>query len=414
MEESVATLCDKMDVANSELQAIIDRIKEQTMDFSKVNEELISIVEKNIDPSFRDYVKKSIDDQRADINKRVDKLNADKEKGWFSKWDQQDLDVLNKVKDSKNLNAGNIYRYIASLGLDVENCTIESVAVEGLTSKKLNKMFKNCGCQMAVVLVPTNVGFEGSYYRNNRDAGRTAKFQVYQYSKYVDGDGKEKVYFEEAGDRKYYDNSWDSVYKMSSPAEQGEKGRVFMANVNDGSLLKRGVETIWFAYGNTRQEKRKEIDRNFNVNSDKYTRHDVSDKHPSDFEAQDPTKSRWAGRRFDKSGYIIDMDAIQKRLAAYKNSKGSYTKEVAEVTDSFEKALNVYKEQMQQWDPRKGSNEAVKELRQVLDNFASDFRYLAQACEKNDANNISYYLKDGRNFEKKVQPILDKIAKGNV
>ena len=113
------------------------------MNYRKLNEDLITMVEKTIDPDFRKMLKDTGDYQREILRKRAqyrqdqaDYYNqrADERPNdvWYrnnAKDYKNDADSLTKAANAKNMNADRIYREVARY-IDVQNAEMIKIPTQ--------------------------------------------------------------------------------------------------------------------------------------------------------------------------------------------------------------------------------------------------------------------------------------------
>lgn len=254
------------------------------VNFAALNEELIQIVEKNIDPKFRDALKRVETDRKAMLNKAADKYKND---GYYGN------QIKRRLKDSEPVRK--IYQELAKGGLDVEQASIEFIGTGAdLNSKNLKQILKakmdkedyNNGPNRVFLIMDKHYEPE-MWDREDRT-----------------GFGVWEAYYREG---KFFLDD----YVRNSSFQAYAKGRILMADLNAKNKWLADKD-FYIAYGKSNADKRKERTAN---------------KVPQQFR-------RTGGWDADKSGYDLRAarDALQKRLKDYKKNNGTYTKQVEELT----------------------------------------------------------------------------------
>ena len=353
------------------------------MSYRKLNEELISIVEKNIDPKFRDYVKQRSDRQRSLLNKEAAKLDdpyyAD------SSYYQNKKSKLKKLAKAKNQDADRIYKYIGKY-LDVENCTIETIPTEDLKSGKLRKLIKSkLNKDTTGILLQPISGYSG-------DETDYKSFRAYICE--IEKDTDKLIITPSYGDGRYYMSE-----KPTGVTAHTDATNTFMADLNAGRI----EGDLYFAYGKYISDVRKEKGREGSA----YNR-GLQAKIPTNLYRfkYDNEKDVFATDSIDKSGYLTGQADLLKRLAQYKQSKGSYQKEVEEIYNAFDNLYNKYKEAVNNYDPRKSgdtysSRYSLRDLHKQVEDCSYYIAELAKSLEKNDGNMVSSDLKAAKNVLKR-------------
>ena len=340
-------------------------------DFKALREELISLVEKTIDPSFRDYLNKTADRQRELYTQGRDAAAAAYDKAvqdnndWAKKYALEDKDYYEKALKGK-MNSELVYKELAKY-IDVNNATIVKIAVDDtLKSSKLRKELKKYLTDTninGVLLVPDTPSYSYSRYsKHNIDA-------LYSFDAY-------RVYLgSETG--KLYIDPIQSYQRYNHPFSNDAKpANSFMSRLNNGVY----TGDFYFAYGENIGLTRKKKGRMY------YGR--------SEEEIYGPNyrdKKRAGTDGYDKSGYYKDTQALLDRLAQYKQSKGVYKKDVDTIYSAFDTILQDYKDAVQQYDPRKKDNISSYDLRnkrQKVENASFSISTLADALENNDGPRI--------------------------
>lgn len=341
-------------------------------DFKALHEELISLVEKTIDPSFRDYLNKTAARQRELYTQGRDTAaaNYDKAVQDNNDWAKKDaLDAKNYYEKALKgkMNSELIYKELAKY-IDVNNATIVKIAVDDtLKSSKLRKELKKYLTDTnidGVLLVP-NV----PYYINSKNLYKYDIDALYSFDAYRVYLGSEtgKLYIDPIQPYQRYKHPFS---KDAKPANS------FMSSLNNGIY----TGDFYFAYGENIGLTRKKKGRMY------YGR--------SEEEIYGPNyrdKKRAGTNGYDKSGYYKDTQALLDRLAQYKQSKGVYKKDVDTIYSAFDTILQDYKDAVQQYDPRKKDNISSYDLRnkrQKVENASFSISALADALENNDGPRI--------------------------
>ena len=337
------------------------------MNYRKLNEELISIVEKNIDPSFRDFIQRRSDEQRQQFSNKAAyyrKLAQDADEGSFWKDDyEKDADTFDAEAKKKNMPIQNVYKELAHY-IDVENANIIKIENNGLTSKQLRK-------ELAKYI--TNENIEGILLIPNVQPpliGRSLRTIKNQSS----FDAFNVTYSKE-DNRIYLQPYWNSSGSRNITVDGPAVNR-FMADLNKGNY----TTDLYLAYGENIRKTR------VNKGRQSYLR-DEEEIYGKNFRSR-----KYAGQyEFDKSGYVKGTEDLMKRLAQYKQQKGSYTKDIDLIYNAFDKLMDEYRQQVASYDPRKPQTRnryEIEQARKAVGNVAYKIEWLADAIESGNGPEI--------------------------
>lgn len=339
------------------------------MDYKKLNEELISIVEKNIDPKFRQFIKDRNEVQKQYLQKEInDKIKYSGGEENLSDYTKQKIDKLQKQKTSKHQDADRILKFLGGI-IDVENCTLETIPTQGLKSGKLRKLIKSKLTDIdtkGILLCPV-IGW---------DAEKLDSVQTFEC--WVNADNKLYI------DPLIRQNA-DWPYKHNGVAN-AQAVNTFMADLNSGLV----PAEIYFAYGTYIPKARQDKNRP----GGKYNR-GLQNKIPYNLYRYTGKETEYMD--VDKSGYINQQKDLLKRLADYKQSKGSYNKDVEAIYSKYDELLKQYKDLVAKYDPRTKEGRVRYEIDKIQKTMGSVNMYvewLADALDKNNGpeieKNITY------------------------
>lgn len=341
-------------------------------DFKALHEELIFLVERTIDPSFRDYINKTANRQRELYTQGRDKAAISYDKAvqnndeWTKNYALDDKNYYEKALKGK-MNSELIYKELAKY-IDVNNATIVKIENNGLKSAQLRKELKKylTSPEMEGVLLVPNVPY---YYSSSEKPYKHDIDALYSFDAY-------RVYLGSETGKLYIDPiQADKRYKHPF-SRDAKPANSFMSSLNNGIY----TGDFYFAYGENIGLTRKKKGRMY------YGR--------SEEEIYGPNyrdKKRAGTNGYDKSGYYKDTQALLDRLAQYKQSKGVYKKDVDTIYSAFDTILQDYKDAVQQYDPRKKDNISSYDLRnkrQKVENASFSISALADALENNDGPRI--------------------------
>ena len=336
------------------------------MNYRKLNEELISIVEKNIDPSFRELIQKRSDEQRqrfSDKAAEYRKYAQDAEDGSFWKDDyEKDADAFEKEANKKNMPIQNIYKELAYY-IDVENANIIKIENNALNSKQLRKelakYITNEDIQ-GVLLVPNVQPTRGTSINAIKNQTSFEAFNV-TYS-----NQDKKIYIQP-----YWNPGNDRNITVDGPAINR-----FMADLNKGDY----TTDLYLAYGENIRKTRVNKGRQSFLRSEE-------DIYGKNFRSR-----KYAGQyEYDKSGYVKGTEDLMKRLAQYKQQKGSYTKDIDLIYNAFDKLMDEYRQQVVSYDPRNPQTRnryEIEKARKAVENVAYKIEWLADAIESGNGPEI--------------------------
>lgn len=269
------------------------------VDFKQINEDLISFVEKTIDPKFRDAIEKV-------QKQRLDKMNKELEDPNTSDWRKQDIEQHMKIKHD----AKNVYKALASKGLDVEKATIQFIGtgaeldgkiLKKILKEKMDKEDYNNGPNRVFLIMDQH--HESSNWRADYDYDGTG---ISIWSAYYQGG-------------KFFLDDYVPVRGFAPVC----KGRILMADLNAKANYTQKAD-FYIAFGVSSNEIRKQRRDN---------------KAPQSLDrAKNPDD--WYNR-YDKSGYDLKAarDALSNRLKEYKKNNGTYAKRVEELTGKLDEML---------------------------------------------------------------------------
>ena len=316
-----------------------------TVDFKKLNEDLISFVEKNIDPKFRDALKASKERQAVGLQKEVD-YNKQKAadaaaKGYDAEyWEKEAKQYADKLAGKKS--ADYVYNELYHKGLAVDQATIEYIGNgKELDAKKMKKIIKEklpadkeYDRQNHVFLIADTHEPESLRYGSPERA--RSGFVVWEAG-YTDGT--------------FYLDSWTRTKAI----EPYEKGRVLMADLNKG----RCNYDFYLAFGPDVKDKQN-ARRNAKDGS-------IERRSPKDY----PYGEESYAKAYDKSGYDLEAarNKLMQRLQDYKKNNGVYTGKVEEVQKLMEEAEKKVREYMNKIDIK--DYYASKKLTEVLGGYRS-------------------------------------------
>lgn len=319
--------------------------------YKELNEKLISIVEANIDPNFRDLLKSNKEKQLARRAKDFDRAKERFEKGYDS---EEEFAI--EQKRAKKTKQNDILKYLGTF-IDVSNCTIESISTEGLKSAKLRKILKE---KVPCLLIEA---------RGISDWERVDDQKLYSvYYCYINSENRLEI-----------SPKWG---QRGTSVGDAISANTFMAELNSGDV----GPYVYIATGEEIEKVRQAKGRGaYGYNQD-YT-----------IERQTKGGQKrnhiWG---LDKSGYDADtiIKNLQKRLAQYKLSKGSFANDLQEVIDAYEKGLEKYKQSVSDWNPRKGSwqDKPNTGLADNLDELGRYLKGIDNALAANDGDTVSSKL----------------------
>ena len=317
-----------------------------TVDFKKLNEDLISFVEKNIDPKFRDALKASKERQAVGLQKEVD-YNKQKAanaaaKGYDAEyWEKEAKQYADKLAGKKS--ADYVYNELYHKGLAVDQATIEYIGNgKELDAKKLKKIIKEklpadkeYDRQNHVFLIADTHEPESLRYGSPERA--RSGFVVWEAG-YTDGT--------------FYLDSWTRTKAI----EPYEKGRVLMADLNKG----RCNYDFYLAFGPDVKDKQ---NARRNAKDGIVKRYKKSDLNHWDQEYFD--------RLFDKSGYDVQQfkKELMQRLQDYKKKNGAYTEQAEEIQNKLNNVEPKIRDYMSKLNIKEYS--ASKKLEGVLSGYRS-------------------------------------------
>ena len=271
------------------------------MDFKQINEDLISLVEKTIDPKFRDAIKRVETDRKTKLQNKLDKTDPD----WTTQR-QRIRTGLNKVDPVRK-----IYKELAAGGMDVEASTIEFIGKGSeLNAKNLKQILKdkmdkedyNNGPNRVNLIMDSGKEFDDFNVEWQEDETGIAVWQAY----YKEG----KFFLDE--------------YTRNAEFTPPFKGRILMAELNSQNKWLQDND-FYIAYGKSSKEKRDERAKAKEGSIERIR-----------------NKDSWFGyNKLDKSGYnlTIARNDLKMRLKDYKKNNGTYTKQVEELTKQLDELL---------------------------------------------------------------------------
>ena len=302
------------------------------VDFRKLNEDLIQIVERTIDPKFRDALKASADKQNTDLKNRIDRY---KNAGDNGEW----LDTAEKNLKGKKP-ADYIYKQLAKRRLEVDKATIEYIGSgKDLDAKTLRNKIK------------AKLPADKKYDENNKvfliaDTHSVPELSFYRKAEF-EGSGFYAWEASYSDERFYLDQ-----YMGDTTLKSDIAGRTLMAYLNNNDVPEWD---FYLAFGPSSYAKRRE--RAFQ-NNDPYARKDLRkvDKYDLQF--------------YDKSGYPIDKmkDELIQRLKEYKKSKGAYTTQADEIQNALNTLETKVKDFMSNSDIR--DFDVRRSLKEIMDSFS--------------------------------------------
>lgn len=335
-------------------------------DYKQLHEKLISIVEKNIDPDFRKYIQQRSDEQRkifSDNAAKYNKYAQDADEGSFWKKDYADnAKAFQAEADKKNMPIQNVYKELASY-IDVQNANIIKIENKGLTSKQLRKelakYITNEDIQ-GVLLVPNAQPLRNEFINSIKKQSSFDAFNI--------------TYSKEEG--KIYLQPYWSVTNSRNISVDGPAVNRFMTDLNKGKY----TTDLYLAYGENIRKTRVNKGRQSYLRSEE------------DIYGKNLRSRKYAGQgEYDKSGYVRGTEDLMKRLAQYKQEKGSYQKDVNAIYNVFDKILDEYKQNIMQYDPRKPegrNNWEIVASKKKLDNVSYYVERLAVALEEKNGEDI--------------------------
>lgn len=333
--------------------------------YKELNEKLISIVEANIDPNFRDLLKSNKEKQLARRAKDFDRAKERFENGYDS---EEEFAV--EQKKVKKTRQNDILKYLGTF-IDVKNCTIESISTEGLKSAKLRKILKE---KAPCLLIEA---------RRISDWERVDNQKLYSvYYCYINSENRLEI-----------SPKWG---QRDTSVGDAISANTFMAELNSGDL----GPYVYIATGEEIEKVRQEKGRG-------------AFGYRQDYTIERQTKG--AQKRnyvygLDKSGYDAErlIDDLQKRLAQYKLNKGAYTDEIQQVIDVYEKGLEKYKQSVNNWNPRKNTwrDKPNKDLASKLDMLGSYLNSIDSALESKDGKQVKSSLASAKSYAKDVVKFL--------
>ena len=277
-----------------------------TNEFKILNEQLEAIIEKTIDPKFRDALKASRDFQTSNLQTDIDYYKTRVKKDPDYKWAKDSLDNLEKLMKGKR-SADYVYKQLASRGLAVDKATIEYIG----NGKNLNgKILKN--------LVKAKLPEDKGYDKNSivfviADTHSVQKMDTY-------GSSAERLQSGFFAWQAYYSEGvfYLDDYMGNSKLNSDIKGRTLMNYLNNDKLPDWD---FYLTFGPRTSGLRTE--RAFNKNP--YDRVDLK------------KLDKWSLPYYDKSGYPLDKMKYEliQRLKEYKKSKGAYTAQADELQNSL-------------------------------------------------------------------------------
>lgn len=334
------------------------------MDFKKLNEELISIVEKNIDPKFRQFIKDRNDTQKQYLQKEIDnRIKSDGGGENLNGYTKMAINRLQKQKDSKHQDADRILKFLGEI-IDVENCTLETIPTEGLKSNKLRKLIKSKLTDIdtkGILLCPVT----------GWDAEKLDSVQTFKC--WVNSDNKLCI---EPLIRQNFGSRHNGIANAQAI-------NTFMADLNSGLA----PSEIYFAYGTYIPKVRQDKNRP----GGRYER-GLQYKIPSNLYRH---KEDVGYGNVDKSGYINQQEDLLRRLADYKQSKGSYNKDVETIYSKYDELLKQYKDLVANYDPRTKEGRVhyeIDKVQKTMGNVNFYIEKLADALDKNDGAQIQRYV----------------------
>lgn len=318
----------------------------KSIEFKKINEDLISLVERTIDPKFRDALQASRDSQNAGLQREIDRnkqsaIDAAARGSDPEYWEKEAKEVTDKLLGKKS--ADFVYNELYHKGLAVDQATIEFIGNgKELDAKKLKKIIKE--------KLPADKGYD----RQNHVflIADTHKPESIRYGSPERARSGFVVW--EAGytDGTFYLDSWTRTKAI----EPYEKGRVLMADLNKGNCN----YDFYLAFGPDVKDKQNARRDAKDGVIKRYKRSDLNKWDQEDFE-------RW----FDKSGYDVQQfkKELMQRLQDYKKKNGAYTEQAEEVQNKLKDIETRIREFMSNIDI-KDYTAAIK-LKEILDGYRS-------------------------------------------
>ena len=338
------------------------------MDFKKLHEDLVTMVEKTIDPKFRDAIK------RTEQN-RMDKINKALERPDVSDYRRGELEKGKKQKHA----ARRVYTALAKKGLDVEQSTIEFIGTGAdLDGKKLKNILKekmdkedyNNGPNRVLLILDKHLEASDWYPEESRDPGFCIWTAYYQ-------DG-----------RFYLDD-----YSPESGFDGYTKGRNLMADLNAKNKWLQNKD-FYMAFGKSTQEKRDERIKNRIPDSQRRYRHDVNQV--------------WG---LDKSGYDLKdaKNDLERRLKEYKKNNGTYTKQIEELRNQLNSLLPKVQEVLSNVDFNQGI-ETPQEVMKMARKAVVDINYINSGMDSNwnDDSTMRYRIDVAKKSLERLEILLEK------
>ena len=336
------------------------------MDFKKLHEDLVSMVEKTIDPKFRDAIK------RTEQN-RLDKINKALERPDVSDYRRGELEKGRKIKHPVR----KVYTALAKKGLDVEQSTIEFIGTGAdLDGKKLKNILKekmdkedyNNGPNRVLLVLDKKLEASDWYPEETRDPGFCIWTAYYQ-------DG-----------RFYLDD-----YSPESGFSGYTKGRNLMADLNAKNKWLQDKD-FYIAFGKSLGDKRQE--RINNRIPDSQRRYDVNQ-----------------GWNLDKSGYDLKdaKNDLERRLKEYKKNNGTYTKQIEELRNQLNSLLPKVQEVLSNVDFNKGI-ETPQEVMKMARKAVVDINYINSGMDSNwnDDATMRYRIDTAKKSLETLEILLEK------
>lgn len=333
------------------------------MNFKQINEDIISLVERTIDPKFRDALQASRDKQAVGLQREVDynkqRAAQSTDPEYYEKEAKQYTDKLAGKKS-----ADFVYNELYHKGLAVDQATIEYIGNgKDLDAKKLKNILK--------AKLPAN-----KEYDRNNDVYLIADTHEPESLKYGSPERAR------SGFVVWVASYVDGVFNLDSWArtkaiEPYEKGRVLMADLNKGICN----YDFYICYGPTVGEKQRQ-------------RRDAKDgvinrRKKSDLPSYDQD---WYDKIYDKSGYDLEeaRKKLMQRLQDYKKNNGKYTAKVEEVEGLMKEAETKVRDYMSKLDI--GDYVASKKLNEILGGYRSfimDGKWFIDEINSKDATDAS-------------------------
>lgn len=339
------------------------------MDFKKLHEDLVTMVEKTIDPKFRDAIKRHAEGQRKVYTDRAanyrDRGTRASDPDWYET-QAKEYDQKAKRKQPSEL----VYKNLARLGLDVEKSTIKYLGnAQDFDSKSLKKELKqyidkedtNRRCYL---IYDTN-------YDSYSEYGVDSHLRVYRVD--YDYNGQFEL------------SNWNPDNSFATD----KKGRTFMADLN-----------------------RKDI------KGDLYVAFGISSR-----DIQKEREQRQKGRVLRNVGYSGDLDKsgydlyqaqkdLNKRLGEYKRNKGTYVQDVEQVNTKWAEIVTKIKtisgniDLADDWEIKK-----LTELLKSANWAATKVQWLADSIKDSSRDTDSHIRKSISDCNELITKLEDKISK---